>query len=371
MSPQERVPMIDALRGLSCLAILLYHVRVDLWIGWWRITSYPGEYSFFAKTMAWLSIPTPFLGYAIILFFLISGFCIHFPNTLESSKPKWRQYFMRRFWRIYPPYLAALTLTAGVSYFCHVNWNDPDWDPERILRTATLSQNYPPGNGQFLSNPSLWTIPLEVEFYLLYPLAFCLFSRLRSRLLAPLAVALFAWTVSLGDEGVLWPSFTALFFWPTWLLGAWVAQLHRENRLRSTPPVFSILIGSLFLVLALASHKKLQDWQVWIQYSLWTGFYLSLLLFSLRKWNPINSQLLKAVLSLLSWLGKISFSLYLVHFPLFKLIGYLHVARFGEKPANFLLSLVYLALVCLFGWFFYHWIERPIHLWSKNRLQKS
>ena len=25
MSPQERVPMIDALRGLSCLAILLYH----------------------------------------------------------------------------------------------------------------------------------------------------------------------------------------------------------------------------------------------------------------------------------------------------------------------------------------------------------
>ena len=141
--------MIDALRGLSCLAILLYHVRVDLWIGWWRITSYPGEYSFFAKTMAWLSIPTPFLGYAIILFFLISGFCIHFPNTLESSKPKWRQYFMRRFWRIYPPYLAALTLTAGVSYFCHVNWNDPDWDPERILRTAPFLKTTLPGMANF------------------------------------------------------------------------------------------------------------------------------------------------------------------------------------------------------------------------------
>ena len=168
-------------------------------------------------------------------------------------------------------------------------------------------------------------------------MAFCLFSRLRSRLLAPLAVALFAWTVSLGDEGVLWPSFTALFFWPTWLLGAWVAQLHRENRLRSTPPVFTILIGSLFLVLALASHKKLQDWQVWIQYSLWTGFYLSLLLFSLRKWNPINKPTAQGCAFPFVLVGKISFSLYLVHFPLFKLIGYLHVARFGEKPANFLL----------------------------------
>ena len=89
MSQQERVPMIDALRGLSCLGILLYHVRVDLWIGWWRITSYPEEYSSFAKTVAWLSAPTPFLGYAILLFFLISGFCIHYPNTLESRKPKW------------------------------------------------------------------------------------------------------------------------------------------------------------------------------------------------------------------------------------------------------------------------------------------
>lgn len=371
MSQQERVPMIDALRGLSCLGILLYHVRVDLWIGWWRITSYPEEYSSFAKTVAWLSTPTPFLGYAILLFFLISGFCIHYPNTLESRKPKWRQYFLRRFWRIYPPYLVALALTAGISFFCHVTWNDPTWDPARIIRTATLSQNYPPDNGQFLSNPSLWTIPLEIEFYLLYPLAFCLFSRLRSSLLALLALALFAWTVYLGEQGISWPSFTALFFWPAWLLGAWVAQLHRKNRLGSIPPLLTMSIGSLFLVLALASHKQMQDWDVWLQYFLWTGFYLSLLLVSLSNRNFINNQPLKEVLPLLSWLGKISFSLYLVHFPLFKLLGYLHVAQFGEKPANFLLSLGYLLLVCLFGWGFYHWIERPIHLWSKNRLKKS
>lgn len=371
MNGQERVPMIDALRGLSCLGILLYHVRVDLWIGWWQIKSQPEEYSSFAKAVAWLSIPTPFLGYAILLFFLISGFCIHYPDTLENRKPKWGQYFMRRFWRIYPPYLAALALTAGVSYLCHVNWNDPTWDPWRILRTATLSQNYPPGNGQFLSNPSLWTIPLEVEFYVLYPLAFCLFSRLRSSLLALFALGLFAWTVFLGKQGISWPSFTALFFWPAWLLGAWVAQLHRENRLEPISPLLTISIGSLFLVLALASHKHMQDWDIWLQYLLWTGFYMSLLLLSISKQNFINNLPLKGMLSFLSWLGKISFSLYLVHFPLFKLLGYLHVAQFGEKPVNFLVALGYLFLVCLFGWVFYHWIERPIHLWSKNRLQKS
>ena len=67
--------------------MLLYHVRIDLWIGWWRITSYPQEYSVpLPKLVAWLSIPTPFLGHAILLFFLISGFCIHYPNTFFSEK---------------------------------------------------------------------------------------------------------------------------------------------------------------------------------------------------------------------------------------------------------------------------------------------
>ena len=106
MKNSERIPVIDFLRGLSCLGVLLYHVRVDLWIGWWRITSYPEEYSSFAKAMAWLSIPTPFMGYAVVLFFLISGFCIHYQNTSGDARPDWKTYLIRRFWRIYPAYFS-------------------------------------------------------------------------------------------------------------------------------------------------------------------------------------------------------------------------------------------------------------------------
>ena len=167
MGNSGRIPVIDFLRGLSCLGVLLYHVRVDLWIGWWRITSYPDEYSSFAKAMAWLSIPTPFMGYAVVLFFLISGFCIHYPNTSENAKPCWKNYLIRRFWRIYPTYFIALVFTAVISFLCLTVWGDETWDVNRIFRVATLTQNYPPGSGQFLSNPSLWTIPLEIEFYLL------------------------------------------------------------------------------------------------------------------------------------------------------------------------------------------------------------
>jgi peptidoglycan/LPS O-acetylase OafA/YrhL len=369
MNRDGRVPVIDLLRGLSCLGILLYHIRVDLWVGWWRIKHYPNEYSTFSKASAWLSLPTPFLGYAILLFFLISGFCIHYPNTLPNSQPIWKTYFLRRLWRVCPPYLAALLVTMAVSYYCHIQWGDKTWDPDRIIRVATFSQNYPPGVGQFLSNPSLWTIPLEIEFYLLYPLAFCFFSQLRSWTLCALALGLSGWSVLLNYQGTSWTSFTSLFFWPAWLLGAWVAQLHRDRKLSVIPLRLLLPAGGVALSLALSS--RLQQWDSWIQYFLWINFYLLLLIFSLAHQEVLSRSFFSKTLGVLAWLGKISFSLYLLHFPLFKLFGYLHKEQFGEKPTNFLVSLAYLIPVCLLACVFYHWIERPIHQWSKERLAKE
>ena len=80
------------------------------------------------------------------------------------------------------------------------------------------------------------------------------------------------------------------------------------------------------------------------------------LLISCRILNRmIGTRLTKAV----SWIGKISFSLYLIHFPLFKLFGYLHREIFGEKPANFLISLFYLLPVIFLAWLFFRVGGRP------------
>jgi peptidoglycan/LPS O-acetylase OafA/YrhL len=182
--------------------------------------------------MAWLSIPTPFMGHAVVLFFLISGFCIHYPNTTGKAKPCWKTYFVRRFWRIYPAYFAALFFTACISYLCLSLWGDKTWDVSKIFRVATLTQNYPPESGQFLSNPSLWTIPLEVEFYLLYPLPFLFFACNRSSILWIIALGMSALSIMLSYQGYQWLSYTALFLWPSWLIGAWIAQLYRDQKLK-------------------------------------------------------------------------------------------------------------------------------------------
>ena len=368
MNPTPRIPIIDFLRGLSCLGVLLYHVRVELWVGWWQIKWYPQEYSSFTKAMAWLSVPTPFLGYAILLFFLISGFCIHYPNTARNTNPCWKTYFIRRFWRIYPAYLGALILTAGISFLCFKLWGDKTWDLERILRVATLSQNYPPENGQFLSNPSLWTIPLELEFYILYPLFFCIFGNMRSSMLWILSFGISAISIYISYKGHVWLSFTAFFLWPSWLLGAWLSHQYREKKLDGFKINCQISVMALSLSFALLS--RYQNWESWLQYLIWTTFYLFFFIFSLSQANSLSQIIGERITAAISWVGRISFSLYLIHFPLFKLFGYLHRDLWGDKPANFLVTLLYLIPVIFLAWLFFKWVENPIHQWSKKKMKR-
>lgn len=368
MSTDRRILVIDLLRGLSCLGILLYHVRIDLWIGWWRITGNPQDYSSFAKAMAWLSIPTPFLGYAILLFFLISGFCIHYPNVSLNSRPCWKTYCKRRFWRIYPTYLIAILLTSLISYYCHTKWSDNTWSLERIFRVVTLSQNYPPRNGQFLSNPSLWTIPLEVEFYALYPIAFFFLNKFGFIRLLFFSLLISGITTLLTKPENSWISFTSLFLWPSWLLGAYMGHLYKKNKFTNlkNSMIYPLLV--VFLTFGLVS--RLHNWDSWLQYSCWIGFYLFFFIACLRSEERFKSKQ-GLILKSIAWLGKISFSLYLIHFPLFKILGLIHRESFGEKPANFIVTLLYLIPVILLAWLFFKYIENPIHNWSKKENVKA
>ena len=145
--------------------------------------------------------------------------------------------------------------------------------------------------------------------------------------------------------------------------------MYRDGKLSAIPLKLLLPAGGITLTLALAS--RLHHWDSWIQYFLGIDFYLFLFIFSLANQQILNRICFSNALRFLGWLGKISFSLYLLHFPLFKLFGYLHKEQFGEKPANFLVSVAYLIPVCLLASVFYHWIERPIHQWSKKRFAKE
>ena len=122
--------------------------------------------------------------------------------------------------------------------------------------------------------------------------------------------------------------------------------------------------------LGFALLSRYENWAYWAQYCTWMAFYLFFFIFCLFRAGLIIRIIGNRIFGAISWIGKISFSLYLIHFPLFKLFGYLHIELFGGKPANFLVTLLYLIPVNILSWLFFKWVENPLHQWSRNKFIK-
>ena len=110
------------------------------------------------------------------IFFVISGFLIS--KSYERSDST-RDYYRNRCLRIFPALWVCLALSIGVILIAGVGVLGPissaDWLAWWVAQMS-LYQQYGPdflkpvATGQF--NGSLWTIPIELEFYLLLPLVY-------------------------------------------------------------------------------------------------------------------------------------------------------------------------------------------------------
>jgi peptidoglycan/LPS O-acetylase OafA/YrhL len=83
----------------------------------------------------------------------------------------------------------------------------------------------------------------------------------------------------------------------------------------------------------------------------------AMIIFSAMYWQPLKSALEGA---LAQWLGKVSFSLYLIHEPILVTLGYLMGSDNAPWAAasGFVMSLLFAPL-------FFRWIERPSHRFAK------
>ncbi len=55
----------------------------------------------------------------------------------------------------------------------------------------------------------------------------------------------------------------------------------------------------------------------------------------------------------------VSYSIYLLHFPLFRLLGFIWTGVFGGKPESFLVPTLGVVLVVPIAWLFYRSVEVP------------
>jgi peptidoglycan/LPS O-acetylase OafA/YrhL len=213
------------------------------------------------------------------VFFFISGFLIS--KSFERN-PDWRDYARNRCLRIYPALLVCFVISLTAIWLCGF-FNGRAVPPLQfcawVIAQVTFGQFY---NPPFIYHPplwslngSLWTICVELQFYLLVPVIYAILGvarapRWRSNCLLIAAIAVFVfvnqiWTAkNPGMGGALGPQIPAALFIP-WLYMFLVGILAQRNSERLRPLlagrfVYLLLAYSVFAALTSRYlHWKLGD----------------------------------------------------------------------------------------------------------------
>ena len=259
---------------------------------------------------------------AVICFFVLSGFCIHYPYAWRSqagqTQSDWPGYFRRRFQRIIPAYWAASLLglifvllesrhpSGSALLMLHATAPGPDI----IARFTVLSGLYP--REIFAGNYLLNTVAVEILMYGLYPWfhRYALRGHWRSLGLTFVLLQLFA-VLLLRYVTPFWVFNSILMLGLFWYVGALAAQLYVTRNLVVPGRWF---LGSWLAFLALKAVPHFYGitllWQ-----AAWALVCVGGILWALRREQLHPAARDHPLVAALRYSGTISYSLYAVHTP--------------------------------------------------------
>lgn len=239
------------------------------------------------------------------------------------------------------------------------------------------------GHGGGIS-PVLWTLVLEVHFYVIYALSLpilrrCGFAGCAIALLAAAVLYRLAWTLYAMDQLGLPRFFAPYVFSPLrfgeWLLGAWVAETYARGGIvpflaRAGGPARSIGLGIAIIMIAIPLGAVLGGADHSVELPAAIGFTFVLLGAIGVELNGSSRSSRRGPWQVIgSWLGERSYSLYLVHFTVLVSVveAWARIAHISDKDTlagtgtAFALVSVGLLLTLAVTELSYRLIERPSH----------
>ena len=155
----QRLASVDALRGAAALGVVAFHCAgrdAALWPG------RAGEVAGRLVTLGWTGV---------MLFFVISGFCIHLGwarGRAAGGEPRvaFLPFWKRRARRLYPPYLAALGLYLAVEVGTG-RYPLNGFAVYDVLMHLLMLHNLD-SRTVFSVNGVFWTLAIEEQLYLAY-----------------------------------------------------------------------------------------------------------------------------------------------------------------------------------------------------------
>jgi peptidoglycan/LPS O-acetylase OafA/YrhL len=208
MAGKGRMHSLDGLRGLAALGVVLLHA--------WMYTgaNLPGKDLEVDRWMGELRV-------CVLLFFVLSGFLLARPWVTaargEREAPRLGRYAINRLARIAPAYWLAL---AGAVALLHGTGHGRDVPLHDIPKFVVFLANVFPETRNQL-DPPMWSLHVEVSFYVLLPLIGLALIRSGRGRLGPLTVC-----AALIAAGVAFTTAAVLRDWRpeiTWTLPSYLA----------------------------------------------------------------------------------------------------------------------------------------------------
>lgn len=345
----KKYPFIDALRGLAILSVVFFHTAVVVQPGSHLLTM--------IKEQGARGVQLFYIASALTIFLSMRG------RADENAAT--RNFFVRRFFRIAPLFylsMLAYLLVYGFGPRAGAPYGINGW---HILWTATFLNGWHP---EMINSvvPVGWSIAVEMTFYLLAPL---LFARLRNIRHSLLLLVVTLVLMKLLREflfpplSALYPDhqyFIRLYFYlwffaqlPVFVMGTLVYQVFVKTAGKPDRSLgVTLLLLSVFLFVSFLNVSTYANLlPIHILYGLAFGVFALALAFNPVKFlvNPFTV-----------WVGKLSYSVYLVHYG----IAILLFNLLGDKiPAGnlnyFLVFLLLVAVTLPVSWLTYTFVERP------------
>lgn len=172
-APSDRyVDTCDGLRAIAVLIIGWFHIWQQSWL-------YPGL-TIFGREISF--DPLVRSGYIWVdMMLLISGFCLYLPwarmRVHGGKTPNTLDFYARRLMRIHPSYLLCIAVMLGVALYTGSYQSGERLRLDLFSHlTYTHTFFYNAYYGTKLGG-SLWTLAIEMQFYLLFPLIARAFNR--------------------------------------------------------------------------------------------------------------------------------------------------------------------------------------------------
>jgi len=363
---RERIEYLDSLRGIAAMTVVIFHCMISFVI--FHSANYKSEYANgFIKIITESPLKLIWNGKeAVLLFFILSGFVLSI-SYLNGRARAFDIFLVRRFARIYIPYAVVMAISIILTMifyrYSHIDGMSSTFD-NRWANPVTLKSiiayifmiNYDTAN----VNGVVWTLYHEMRISIIFPLIMWVvikwdaFKSLLINGIVIVGVWIFFTLIVRGTDGVISSlagdfrstAFYTIFF----VFGATLSKYRGEvsDYISNLKPIFKFFLFSLSIILISSRWiKDVVPLQPRYVHEIVVGLGIVLLFVV-----ALSSELTQRILmnKFLLWLGKISFSLYLIHILVLMILA----ITFG-KYAIWLTPIVSLPLAALT----YKYVEEP------------